>query len=70
MKLVFGDNRRQKPIELLCPGGRIVVARAFGGTIIVRLFVDNGAVEVEPGDSKRSFGVRLVHQNEESTEEP
>lgn len=49
MKLVFGDNRRQKPIELLCPGGRIVISREFGGSVLVRFLADGGAVEVPPG---------------------
>lgn len=71
MKLVYGQNRRQKPIELICPGGRIVIARAFGGTIIVRLFADNGTVEVEdsldPGSGYKG-GMRLVHEAGESHE--
>ncbi len=66
MKLVFGDNRRQKPIELLCPGGRIVIARAFGGTVLVRLVADGGAVEVEPGNKDFAFGVKLVHEQDEA----
>lgn len=64
MKIIFGDNRRQKPIELLCPGGRIIVARAFGGTVIVRFLADAGKVEIEPGSKDYATGVRLLHEDE------
>jgi hypothetical protein len=67
MKLVFGDNRRQKPIELLCPGGRIVVSRVFGGTVLVRFLADNGQIEIEAGSKDYAAGVRLLH---ETSEEP
>lgn len=65
MKLVFGDNRRQKPIELLCPGGRIIVARAFGGTVIVRFLADAGKIEHEAGGKEWAAGVRLLHEDKD-----
>jgi hypothetical protein len=65
MKIVFGNNHRQKPLELACPGGRIVVARAFGGTVIVRFLADGGKVEIEPGSKDYATGVRLLHEGVE-----
>jgi len=59
---MVGWNRRQKPIELICPGGRITVSRDPHGTILVRLQADAGAVEVDP-KSKDYLGlVRLTHE--------
>ena len=59
MKLVFGDNRRQKPLELLCPGGKIVISREFGGAVMVKVVADAGRVVASP-DSDWSAVVRLV----------
>lgn len=67
MKLVFGDNRRQKPLELLCPGGRIIVSREFGGTVLVRFLADGGGViEVDHEAKDYAAGVRLVHESEDA----
>lgn len=66
MKLIFGDNRRQKPLELLCPGGRIIVSREFGGTVLVRFLADGGVVEVDPEAKDYATGVRLVHESEDA----
>jgi len=67
MKLVFGANRRQQPIELVCPGGRIVVSRTFGGTVLVRFLADNGTVEIGPDPKEYVTSVKLIH---EAAEEP
>lgn len=60
MKLVFGENRRQRPLELLCPGGRIIVTREFGGTVLVQILADAGVVAIDPESKDYNFEVRLT----------
>lgn len=63
MILVFGENRRQKPIELRCPAGRIRIARARTGVVEVEFVAEAGRIEVVP-ESKGNFAttVRLVQE--------
>lgn len=63
--IVFGENRRQKPLELRCPGGKIVISRAPHGTVRVELQAEAGAIEVV---SERDFStvVELVHESDEA----
>jgi len=62
MKIVFGDNRRQKPIELLCPGGKIVVSREFGGAVLVKVVADAGRVKAA-ADNEWHAAVRLERED-------
>jgi len=62
MKLLIGYNRRQKPLELTCPGGRITVSRDPHGTILVRIDADAGAVEIDPKTRDYVGLVRLTHE--------
>lgn len=65
MILVFGRNRRQKPLELRCPGGRIVVSRAPHGTIEIQLIAENGKIEHKDTNAAWHQTVRLVHEERE-----
>jgi hypothetical protein len=43
--IVFGKNRRQHPLRIVCPGGEVRISRVFGGAVVVRLMAGAGAVE-------------------------
>lgn len=60
---LFGFNRRQKPVELRCPGGRLVVSREPHGTVLVRFIGDGGRIEVEPGGREWQAQVRIKHED-------
>lgn len=62
MKLMVGFNRRQKPIELRTPGGRITISREPHGTILVRLDAEAGEIVVDPKSKDYITQVRLVHE--------
>lgn len=67
MILVFGRNRRQRPIELRCPGGVIRVARAAKGTVEIEITAEAGRIEYHAERGSASGGiwaatVRLVNE--------
>lgn len=64
MKLMHGFNRRQKPLELICPGGRIVISRQPHGTILVEIKADAGTVVVDPKSQEWAAALRLTHGEE------
>lgn len=47
--IIFGKNRRQKPLVILCPAGRITVERMPHGTVKLSLVADGGRLELVPG---------------------
>lgn len=51
MKIVFGRNRRQKPIELLCEQGKVTISRDPHGVIRVSLVAENARLEEIPAPS-------------------
>jgi hypothetical protein len=67
MKLLHGFNRRQKPLELICPGGRITISREPHGTILVRVQGENGVVEVDPKSKDYVTRIRLLHEAKEGS---
>jgi hypothetical protein len=62
MKLLLGFNRRQKPLELRTPGGRITISREPYGTILVRLDAEAGEIVIDPKSKGYVTQVRLVHE--------
>jgi len=63
MKLMVGYNRRQKPLELVCPGGRIKITREPHGTMLVEVLADAGEVVVDTEALRDYAGrVRLTHE--------
>ena len=63
MKLMVGYNRRQKPLELVCPGGRIKITREPHGTMLIEVLADAGEVVVDAKVTRDYVGrVRLTHE--------
>jgi len=48
--ILFGRNRRQNALRVVCPGGEIRISREFGGAVLVKVLA--GAGSVEPGEVK------------------
>lgn len=66
MKLVFGTNRAQKPIELRCPGGKVIISRAPHGTVLVQVVADAGEVEVSSTSTSLGAIVKLIREESEA----
>ena len=44
--VIFGRNRRQHPLRIICPGGEIRISRKFGGAVLVEVVGGTGRVEL------------------------
>ena len=61
MRVVFGENRRQKPLEIVTPGGTITLSREIHGTVLVRLGAVAGVLQVTaPTPEDYAVEVRIV----------
>ena len=65
--IIFGFNRRQKPVELRCPGGRITVSRTFGGGVLVEFVSEGGQIEQLKRERDWVAAVRLHHEEREES---
>lgn len=66
--LMFGFNRRQLPLAIQVPGGRVEISREAHGTVVVRFLAEAGEVQVAPGAKDYVTSVRITH--EEKGREP
>lgn len=67
MRKLYGFNRRQAPLELVCPGGRISLERLPHGTVRVRFTAEAGELAFEHHGWRGS--VTLRHEANGAKEE-
>ena len=65
MNLVFGRNRRQNPLRIICPGGEIRVSRKFGGAVLIEVVGGNGRVEIPKEPLPYLALVQIRHEEKE-----
>lgn len=58
----FGTNRRQHPLRIDVPGGRIILSREMHGTVLVRFTADAGEIVIAPNPRSYVTEVRLLHE--------
>lgn len=59
--IMFGKNRRQNPLLIDVPGGRVTISREPHGTVVVRLLGEAGEVVIAPDAKSYVAEARITH---------